>query len=294
MQISISRPVSQIIKISEPTEQTITVSKPVDRVVKVATGVPGIDGKSAYQVAVDAGFEGSEAEWLDSLIGTSVTGGEGPPVADGLKDAQTYLDVSNGDVYLWLESAWWPLGSIASDVPGPPTNIEIGDVETLPSGEEAYLRMRGTAPNLILDAGLVSGADGSGGGDSQIYGRVMWNPADMGEGWEAYLYLVRTGNIVTLVVQGYAVEGVATPIITDKIPEGYRAGMQAFASAFSLDESTGALTDTTLVWATEDTLSFLLEENPAGMYYTATMVYFTFDDDPPESDAMETYNLNML
>ena len=30
---------------------------------------PGKDGKSAYQIAVDNGFEGSESEWLASLKG---------------------------------------------------------------------------------------------------------------------------------------------------------------------------------------------------------------------------------
>lgn len=30
---------------------------------------PGKDGKSAYQIAVDSGFEGSESEWLASLKG---------------------------------------------------------------------------------------------------------------------------------------------------------------------------------------------------------------------------------
>lgn len=32
-------------------------------------GPPGDTGKSAYEVAVDNGFEGSESEWLDSLKG---------------------------------------------------------------------------------------------------------------------------------------------------------------------------------------------------------------------------------
>lgn len=30
---------------------------------------PGAAGKSAYEIAVDAGFEGSESEWLESLKG---------------------------------------------------------------------------------------------------------------------------------------------------------------------------------------------------------------------------------
>ena len=36
---------------------------------KAAQGDPGKDGKSAYRVAVDNGFEGSESEWLESLKG---------------------------------------------------------------------------------------------------------------------------------------------------------------------------------------------------------------------------------
>ena len=46
-----------------------------------APGVDGDDGASAYQVAVNAGFVGSEAEWLDSLVGEE--GPRGPAGADG-------------------------------------------------------------------------------------------------------------------------------------------------------------------------------------------------------------------
>lgn len=47
---------------------------------------PGDDGKSAYQVAVDNGFEGSEPEWLASLKGDKGDPGEqGPPGTDGAK-----------------------------------------------------------------------------------------------------------------------------------------------------------------------------------------------------------------
>lgn len=40
-------------------------------------GSPGSDGKSAYQIAVDHGFVGSEAEWLQSLHGKDVASGNG-------------------------------------------------------------------------------------------------------------------------------------------------------------------------------------------------------------------------
>ena len=41
-----------------------------------ADGVDGIDGKSAYELALDSGFEGTEQEWLDSLQGYSGTDGK--------------------------------------------------------------------------------------------------------------------------------------------------------------------------------------------------------------------------
>ena len=48
-------------------------------------GTDGIDGLSAYDLAVEAGFEGSLEEWLDSLRG--VNGKDGAPGQDG-KDGE--------------------------------------------------------------------------------------------------------------------------------------------------------------------------------------------------------------
>lgn len=44
-------------------------------------GENGIDGKSAYQIAVDKGFAGTEAEWITSLKGE--TGPIGPQGIQG-------------------------------------------------------------------------------------------------------------------------------------------------------------------------------------------------------------------
>ena len=44
-------------------------------------GSPGADGKSAYQIAIDNGFTGTEPEWLSSLVGTQ--GIQGPVGNDG-------------------------------------------------------------------------------------------------------------------------------------------------------------------------------------------------------------------
>ena len=47
-----------------------------------APGAPGKDGKSAYQIAVDNGFSGTEAEWLLSLKGETGAQGEIGPKGD--------------------------------------------------------------------------------------------------------------------------------------------------------------------------------------------------------------------
>lgn len=65
-----------------------------------ADGAPGADGKSAYQIALDEGFVGTEAEFLDSLVGPEGPQGEqgiqgprgdigpaGPAGADGIDGA---------------------------------------------------------------------------------------------------------------------------------------------------------------------------------------------------------------
>lgn len=41
-------------------------------------GTPGKDGKSAYEVAVDEGFKGTEEEWLESLKGEPGEPGTSP------------------------------------------------------------------------------------------------------------------------------------------------------------------------------------------------------------------------
>ena len=48
--------------------------------------VPGPPGDSAYEVAVNNGFDGSEAEWLDSLQGEP--GEKGADSIDALRRAE--------------------------------------------------------------------------------------------------------------------------------------------------------------------------------------------------------------
>lgn len=66
-------------------------------------GDAGTDGLSAYEIAVVEGFEGTEAEWLDSLKGSpGVDGSDGTDGTDG-KSAYE-IAVENG--FVGNESAW--------------------------------------------------------------------------------------------------------------------------------------------------------------------------------------------
>lgn len=63
-------------------------------------GSAGADGKSAYEIAVENGFEGDEAAWLASLKGEDgKPGADGAPGANG-KDGTTPTIGSNGNWYL--------------------------------------------------------------------------------------------------------------------------------------------------------------------------------------------------
>lgn len=68
----------------------------------------GADGKSAYEIAVENGFEGDEAAWLASLKGADgKPGADGTPGANG-KDGTTPTIGSNGNWYLGTEDTEKP------------------------------------------------------------------------------------------------------------------------------------------------------------------------------------------
>ena len=66
-------------------------------------GRNGTDGKSAYQIAVDGGFTGTESEWLISLEGK-----RGPQGDSGLIHAQSnnQLRLWDGDVTVGKDGKW--------------------------------------------------------------------------------------------------------------------------------------------------------------------------------------------
>ena len=84
-------------------------------------GTDGEDGKSAYQIAQDGGFVGSESAWLVSLKGVDGTDGRNVQlkgaVADvaslptGAAEQDAYSVTETNTVYMWISGAWVNLGS---------------------------------------------------------------------------------------------------------------------------------------------------------------------------------------
>ena len=74
-----------------------------------ANGEKGTDGKSAYQIAVEQGYQGSESDWLSSLKGDKGekgnTGAKGNPGQDGAEGKSAYaIAVEHG--YENSEEKW--------------------------------------------------------------------------------------------------------------------------------------------------------------------------------------------
>ena len=93
-----------------------------------ADGKDGADGLSAYEIAVQRGFNGNEDAWLQSLQGPQ--GEKGPAGADGKDGLSAYsIAVKNG--YTGSESEWankWLRGTIVSASTDSEGNMLLTDI----------------------------------------------------------------------------------------------------------------------------------------------------------------------
>ena len=112
-------------------------------------GPKGDDGKSAYEVAVQNGYEGTETEWLASL-----KGGEGDPGAPGIPGAD---------------------GKTPILVSGTTTTLDAGQQAT--SEVVADGQTEDGSPKYRINLGIPKGADGEGGtgGGSSPAGSGVYN-----------------------------------------------------------------------------------------------------------------------
>jgi len=104
-------------------------------------GAPGSDGASAYQVAVSAGFTGTESEWLESLVGpegprgpAGEDGAPGAPGADGNDGASAY-QVAVAAGFVGTEAEWLD-SLVGEEGPRGPAGADGADGERGPEGPE--------------------------------------------------------------------------------------------------------------------------------------------------------------
>lgn len=91
----------------------------------------GLDGKSAYEIALEYGYEGTEEEWLESLKGedgaAGVAGADGKAGKDGRDGADGYTPIKGKDYFdaIYLGSGNMPEGYNAQiDPNGDATTID--------------------------------------------------------------------------------------------------------------------------------------------------------------------------
>lgn len=117
-------------------------------------------GKSAYEIAKENGFDGTEAEWLASLKGKP--GENGLPGTNG-KDGETPYVGENGNWFIGEDDTGKPSrgakGEPGQDGVTPTFSIE--SVETGEPGTDADVTMTGDAPNHGLRFVIPRGDKGT-------------------------------------------------------------------------------------------------------------------------------------
>lgn len=146
-------------------------------------GGAGADGKSAYEIAVENGFEGDEAAWLASLKGADgKPGADGTPGANG-KDGTTPTIGSNGNWYLGTEDT----GKPSRGEQGIPGKDGTDGKDGAPGKDGAGMDITGATVGQIAKITAVD-ADGK---------PTAWEAVDMagGDEWE-YIGTVTTNEDV--------------------------------------------------------------------------------------------------
>ena len=189
-----------------------------------ANGEKGTDGKSAYQIAVEQGYQGSESDWLSSLKGDKGekgnTGAKGNPGQDGTDGKSAYaIAVEHG--YEDSEDKW--LLSLKG---------EKGD--TGERGEKGDTGDRG-----------LQGVPGEKGekGDAGVAGK------DGTDGFSPIANVVKNGSVITITITDK--NGTTTVTLT----EGAAVDLAPYAKVTYVDEKVQELSDSLTYILQEHTLS---------------------------------------
>ena len=189
-----------------------------------ANGEKGTDGKSAYQIAVEQGYQGSESDWLSSLKGDKGekgnTGAKGNPGQDGADGKSAYaIAVEHG--YEDSEEKW--LLSLKG---------EKGD-----TGERGEKGEKGDPGDRGLQG--VPGEKGEK-GDAGVAGK---------DGFSPIANVVKDGSVITITITDK--NGTTTVTLT----EGAAVDLTPYAEVTYVDEKVQELSDSLTYILQEHTLS---------------------------------------
>ena len=130
-------------------------------------GTNGQDGKSAYEIAVDNGFVGTETEWLESLKGQDGQDGRDGIVMDAPSDGKLYGRMNAN----WVEVTGSGGGGGITDAPADSKayarkdnawveTVEVANVYTKTEANEAFLPKTTVIPTktseLTNDSGFIT------------------------------------------------------------------------------------------------------------------------------------------
>ena len=200
-------------------------------------GANGTDGKSAYQIAVEQGYQGSESDWLSSLKGDKGnTGAKGNPGQDGANGKSAYaIAVEHG--YEDSEEKW--LLSLKGEKGDTGKRGEKGDTglqgergekgETGQQGEQGPMGEKGEK------------------GDAGVAGK---------DGFSPIANVVKDGSAITITITDK--NGTTTVTLT----EGAAVDLTPYAKTVYVDGKVQELSDSLTYTLQEHTLSIThLEES---------------------------------
>ena len=213
-----------------------------------ANGEKGTDGKSAYQIAVEQGYQGSESDWLSSLKGDKGekgnTGAKGNPGQDGADGKSAYaIAVEHG--YEDSEDKW--LLSLKGEKGDAGERGEKGDTglqgergergETGQQGEQGPKGEKGDPGDRGLQG--VPGEKGEK-GDAGVAGK---------DGFSPIANVVKDGSVITITITDK--NGTTTVTLT----EGAAVDLTPYAEVNYVDEKVQELSDSLTYTLQEHTLS---------------------------------------
>ena len=213
-----------------------------------ANGEKGTDGKSAYQIAVEQGYQGSESDWLSSLKGDKGekgnTGAKGNPGQDGAEGKSAYaIAVEHG--YEDSEEKW--LLSLKGEKGDTGERGEKGDTglqgergekgETGQQGEQGPKGEKGDPGDRGLQG--IPGEKGEKGDTG----------ADGKDGFSPIAAVAKDGSSVTITITD--VNGTTTVTLT----EGTAVDLTPYAKVTYVNEKVQELSDSLTYTLQEHTLS---------------------------------------